>query len=399
MSFLEKKKSSRHSIHTHDSKHINTVRTMVEFENDYQKYELITIIGRGYNDAAVIYLAKHIPTGQQIAIRQTYLESSKIDLSVLQNEIVLCRQLHHESLLPLYTSFVHNNDIWTVMPLMAYGSCRDLIHAYFMSGLPEQAIAYILRDVLLALDYLHNRGIIHRAVKASHILIEASGQVCLAGMRNAYQMSRNGVRQKMAFDYPHTSKLLQWLSPEILEQNLAGYNTKSDIYSVGITACELANGYAPFSDMPATQMLLEKLNGTKPVLADSSTIAALSAEQNITDSGVPGNSGSDEVETNNPEKSGALGYAYNRTFLNTFHQFVDICLEKDPESRPNSASALNHPFFKHLRRKTTEALPSLLHPVNPLSDVHVSNLPKEDTIVDDLGREFEDLDMAVDWNF
>ena len=50
------------------------------------------------------------------------------------------------------------------------GSCRDLMHAYFNSGLPEQAIAYILRDLLSALDYLHGRGIIHRFVMVDHVV-------------------------------------------------------------------------------------------------------------------------------------------------------------------------------------------------------------------------------------
>ena len=50
-----------------------------------------------------------------------------------------------------------------------------------------------------------------------------------------------------------------------------GYNEKSDIYSLGVVVCEIANGLIPFSEMPNTYMLLEKMKGTEPKLLDSST--------------------------------------------------------------------------------------------------------------------------------
>ena len=56
---------------------------------------------------------------------------------------------------------------------ITYCSVRDLLrHETFRSGLPELAICLVLRDLCHALDYLHHQGVVHRAVRASHILGE-----------------------------------------------------------------------------------------------------------------------------------------------------------------------------------------------------------------------------------
>ncbi len=72
---------------------------------------------------------------------------------------------------------------------------------------------------------------------------------------------------------------LSWLSPEFLQQNLLGYNERTDVYALGATACEAANGTPPFAEMPATLMLLEKFRGAAPRLIDSTTFAEQQQQQ------------------------------------------------------------------------------------------------------------------------
>ena len=143
----------------------------------------------------------------------------------------------------------------------------------------------------------------------------------------------------------------------MLQQNLLGYCEKTDIYSLGVTLCELANGLIPFSDMPNTFMLLEKLKGQSPKLFDSSTIDSYQASavmvfsgQKPADSGVGASVGS---STNIMKPSS--NYA-KRSFSLNFHDFVNSCCELLPEDRPTAGQLLSHPFIKHHKKSSSSSL-------------------------------------------
>ncbi|KAM6333818.1 STE20-related kinase adapter protein alpha isoform 3-T8 [Alca torda] len=335
---------------------------MSNFLPDSSCYELLTIIGRGFEDLMVVNLARYKPTGEYVTVRRVNLEACTNEMvTFLQGELHVSKLFNHPNIVPYKATFIADNELWVVTSFMAYGSAKDLICTHFMDGMSELAIAYILQGVLKALDYIHHMGYVHRSVKASHILISVDGKVYLSGLRSNLSMINHGQRLKVVHDFPKYSiKVLPWLSPEVLQQNLQGYDAKSDIYSVGITACELANGHVPFKDMPSTQMLLEKLNGTVPCLLDTTTIPADELTMKTSRSSANYGMGETMAISNVRAANGEPTlHPYLRTFSTYFHNFVEQCLQRNPDFRPSAGMLLNHPFFKQLCGRLASSSPGV----------------------------------------
>ncbi|XP_028674193.1 STE20-related kinase adapter protein alpha isoform X1 [Erpetoichthys calabaricus] len=375
---------------------------MGSFVPDSCSYDLLTVIGCGLEDLMTVNLGRYRPTGDYVAIRRINLESCTNEMvNFLQGELHVSKLFHHPNILPYRSIFISKNELWVITPFMAYGSAKDLISNHFTDGMSELAIAYILQGVVKALDYIHHMGYVHRSVKASHILISADGQVYLSGLRSIFSLIRHGQRARVVHDFPQYSmKVLPWLSPEVLQQNLQGYDARSDIYSLGITACELANGHVPFKDMPATQMLLEKLNGTVPCLLDTSTIPpeelTMKPSRSGADSGIGESTGACGIRPSNGEPS---QHPYNRTFSAHFHSFVELCLQRDPERRPSASALLGHSFFKQIKRRASDALPELLLPVSPIRNLECVQRHNDSTAaLASLESSLSQLEVD-DWDF
>ncbi|OCT60066.1 STE20-related kinase adapter protein alpha isoform X1 [Xenopus laevis] len=364
---------------------------------DSSCYELLTVIGRGFDDLMTVNLARYRPSREYVCIRRVNLEFCTNDMvTFLQTELHVSKLFNHPNILPYRATFISDNELWVVTPFMAYGSAKDLICTHFADGLSELAIAYILLGMLKALDYIHHMGYVHRSVKASHILVSLDGKVYLSGLRSIHSMITHGQRLKVIHDFPkHSAGGLPWLSPEVLQQNLHGYDAKSDIYSVGITACELANGHVPFKDMQATQMLLEKLNGTVPCLLDTATIPASELTMKTSRSGA--DSGIGEGTSNRPTNGEPSMHPYNRSFSPQFHNLVEQCLQRNPELRPSAGTLLNHSFFKQIKRKASDALPELLCPVSPNTSFESARILNPQSVLE-MASDLEQLAIE-DWDF
>ncbi|XP_050347326.1 STE20-related kinase adapter protein alpha isoform X1 [Nymphalis io] len=333
------------------------------FNPDINDYQLTSIIAECCGGVAVVYSAVYKPYNQNVAIKRYFVDKDKEKASLIQQDILTRKELQHPNILPYLTSFVFGPELYVVSPLMNLGSCRDILDRYFQEGLPELACAIILRDVLLALQYLHKQFYIHRGVRASHVLLDINGTVRLSGLRSAASMMVRGRRQRQLHSLPppdHDNANLMWLSPELLEQNLKGYDEQSDIYSLGVFCCELANGAVPFAEVPTTLMFTEKVRGSRPQLLDCSSFP-----EPLDDGEMKSVYNTDSGVGDSAEGVSRVRAAYARRKLSdAFHHLSDQLLQRDPEKRPSATQLLNHPFFKQIRR--TDFLPSLIGRVKPI---------------------------------
>lgn len=306
--------------------------------SDSKQYRLKDIVH--HSGPVTIYQADHIISNRKVILK--VIELDRLDsLDSVIDEIKNINKLRHTNIVPMLASFVHENCLWNVISKADYYSA-DLWSK--PNGLPEIAIALIIKDVLKALSYLHNLGIIHRAVCGSHILIDSNGCCKLTGLKYSISVLQNGRWQKSIHQYPQNAvHLLNHMAPEILEQNLMGYNSKSDIYSVGIVCCELANGCIPFEEISHTEMLLDKLTGNFPRPLDSTC---------------------DEIRnfpTNNEDLPPKILEKYNlyrnRTFSSSFHTFtINRCLHFDTSSRPTADELLKHNFMKQTKKADSKLI-------------------------------------------
>jgi len=197
----------------------------------------------------------------------------------------------HPNIISYHESFHVSDEIWIVMEFMEGGTLSEASHQY---PFQESNIAYVAREVLQGLQYLHGHNLVHRDLKSQNIMMTTAGEIKLIDFGLCANLVK-GERIRMC-----GSPL--WMSPEMIQQKPHGYQV--DVWSLGICVLELANRTNKLRRNPVKTMFMVGSEGIKEPFED-------------------------------PNK-----------WSDNFHDFISKCLQIDPSKRPSCSELLKHPFLE-----------------------------------------------------
>ncbi|KAM9745657.1 mitogen-activated protein kinase kinase kinase 3 [Menidia menidia] len=213
-----------------------------------------------------VYLCYDVDTGRELAAKQVQFdpdspETSK-EVSALECEIQLLKNLHHERIVQYYGCLRdHNEKTLTIfMEYMPGGSVKDQLKAY--GALTENVTRKYTRQILEGMSYLHSNMIVHRDIKGANILRDSAGNVKLGdfGASKRLQticMSGTGIRSVTGTPY--------WMSPEVISGE--GYGRKADVWSLGCTVVEMLTEKPPWAEYEAMAAIFKiATQPTNPLL-------------------------------------------------------------------------------------------------------------------------------------
>ncbi|OXB62329.1 hypothetical protein ASZ78_015073 [Callipepla squamata] len=342
-------------------------------------FDVLEKLGEGSYGS--VFKAIHKESGQVVAIKQVPVES---DLQEIIKEISIMQQCDSPYVVKYYGSYFKNTDLWIVMEYCGAGSVSDIIRlrnkTFILSDLytvsheqltvarlgivggqkqillTEDEIATILKSTLKGLEYLHFMRKIHRDIKAGNILLNTEGHAKLADFGVAGQLTDTMAKRNTVIGTPF------WMAPEVIQE--IGYNCVADIWSLGITSIEMAEGKPPYADIHpmrfCSRLDVEKVEEATGNFVMGEEVKPGLAASFIEEEGIcvlPLIEAIFMIPTNPPPT-----FRKPELWSDEFTDFVKKCLVKNPEQRATATQLLQHTFIKNakpvsiLRDLITEAM-------------------------------------------
>lgn len=270
----------------------------ISTEDPEAVFELQEKLGKG--SYGMVYKGRNRTSNETLAVKILALDD-EATLKDVRGEIKILATCNHANIVRYGGSYFKDEKLWICMEYCGGGSVSDLC-VILDSGLQEDQIAIICREALKGLNYLHNGTKIHRDIKGGNILLTESGDVKLADFGVSATLFNNFSKRNTFVGTPY------WMAPEVIKEH--PYDGKADIWSLGITAIEMAETFPPYHDTHPMRVLFMIPRNEPPTLQDKAKWS--------------------------PE----------------FHSFVAACLTKDPHQRPSAEKLLEHPFVANCKPKT-----------------------------------------------
>ena len=278
------------------------------------EFKLYRVIGTG--TYGKVYHGEHV-SGAQVAIKAMKVQDDEEE-ELKQEIMFLQKYSDHDNIARYFGAFVkktppgQEDELWLVMELCGAGSITETIKflARNKKPLKESWICYICKGILNGLTYLHDKHVIHRDIKGQNVLLTDDVQVKLVDFGVSAQLDKTIGRRRTFIGTPY------WMAPEVIncEDNPAAtYDFRSDIWSLGITAIEMAEGKPPLSDMHPMRALFLITRNDSPSLRDK------------------------------------------RKWSKQFQNFVDICLRKNYHQRYPAKKLQEHPWLNSIDERKVRA--------------------------------------------
>ncbi|OMO72027.1 hypothetical protein COLO4_27862 [Corchorus olitorius] len=284
----------------------SSIPDSVTREDPSTKYELLNELGKGSYGA--VYKARDIRTSELVAIKVISLTEGEEGYEEIRGEIEMLQQCSHPNVVRYLGSYQGEEYLWIVMEYCGGGSVADLMNVT-EEALEEYQIAYICREALKGLDYLHSIFKVHRDIKGGNILLTEQGEVKLGDFGVAAQLTRTMSKRNTFIGTPH------WMAPEVIQESR--YDGKVDVWALGVSAIEMAEGLPPRSNVHPMRVLFMISIEPAPMLEDK-------------------------------EKWSLV-----------FHDFVAKSLTKDPRLRPTASEMLKHKFIEKCKCGASVMLPKI----------------------------------------